>query len=96
MTNINGLGNTNSVHRLSAAKGYRQEKVAESAGVRRGEDRVEISATVARLLEKLRAGDIRTEKVESIRSQIEAGTYETDDKIDGAIDKLLDDLNDLP
>jgi anti-sigma28 factor (negative regulator of flagellin synthesis) len=36
---------------------------------------------------------IRADKVSSIKSQIDAGTYEDDTKLNGAIDKLLDDLN---
>jgi negative regulator of flagellin synthesis FlgM len=45
------------------------------------------------MLSKLKAsGDVRLDKVNDIRAQIEAGTYETPEKIDGAISKLLDDL----
>jgi anti-sigma28 factor (negative regulator of flagellin synthesis) len=41
----------------------------------------------------LQGGDVRADKVASVRAQIEAGTYETDDKLNTAADKLLDDLN---
>ncbi|MGE3962975.1 MAG: flagellar biosynthesis anti-sigma factor FlgM [Planctomycetota bacterium] len=55
-------------------------------------DRADISEH-ARWLQKLaQSSDIRQEKVDSIRSQIEAGTYDTDDKLQIAIDRLLDDL----
>ena len=55
-------------------------------------DKAEISDH-ARLLNKLTdVDDIRQEKVDSIRAQIEAGTYETDDKLSAAVDKLLEDL----
>ena len=36
--------------------------------------------------------DVRTDKVESIKSQIEAGTYEDDHKLNVSVDRLLDDL----
>ena len=36
--------------------------------------------------------DIRTDRVEDIRAQIEAGTYETDDKLEIALGRLLDEL----
>jgi len=36
--------------------------------------------------------EIRMDKVASIRSQIEAGTYETPEKLDVAIDRLLDEI----
>ncbi len=35
---------------------------------------------------------VRQEKVESVRIQIEAGTYETPDKIDVAVETLLDEV----
>ncbi len=56
-------------------------------------DRVELSG-MSGLLETLKTGgDVRTDKVASIKAQIEAGTYPDDDeKLDAAADKLLDDL----
>ena len=41
----------------------------------------------------LKSNEIRGAKVTSIKSQIAAGTYETDAKMDAAIDRLLDDLS---
>jgi anti-sigma28 factor (negative regulator of flagellin synthesis) len=46
------------------------------------------------MLATLKAGgDIRADKVADIRAQIDSGTYETDDKVNGALDGLLDDMN---
>ena len=36
--------------------------------------------------------DIRQDRVAEIRSQIESGVYETDDKLDGALERLLDEI----
>lgn len=36
--------------------------------------------------------DIRTEKVASIRQQIAAGTYDTDEKLEAALMKLMESL----
>lgn len=36
--------------------------------------------------------DIRQDRVNSIRAQIEAGTYETDDKLEIALNRLLDEI----
>ena len=36
--------------------------------------------------------DIRTDLVERIREEIANGTYETQERLDGAIDGLLEDL----
>ena len=58
----------------------------------RGEDKVELSGR-AQLLSKLHElPDVRTDLVERIKAEIDAGTYETPDKIDAAIDKLAEDL----
>jgi anti-sigma28 factor (negative regulator of flagellin synthesis) len=56
------------------------------------QDRVEIS-DVARWKAKLaEVSPMRDELVESVRAQIEAGTYETDAKIRVAAERLLADL----
>lgn len=36
--------------------------------------------------------DIRSERVAAIRAQIEAGVYETDDKLETAVSRLLDEI----
>ena len=36
--------------------------------------------------------DIRTDKVEAIKAQIASGLYESDDKMEAALDRLLDEL----
>jgi anti-sigma28 factor (negative regulator of flagellin synthesis) len=55
-------------------------------------DKLELSG-VSHLLNQLKTNDIRTDKVAAIRSQIEAGTYEDEDKLNVAADRLLDDLS---
>lgn len=54
-------------------------------------DKLELSG-VSHLLQALKSNDIRVEKVQQIKSQIEAGTYEDENKLDIAADRLLDDL----
>jgi anti-sigma28 factor (negative regulator of flagellin synthesis) len=55
-------------------------------------DRVEISG-MSHLLKTLKSGgDVRIDKVEAIKKQLDAGTYEAEDKLDIAADRLLDDL----
>jgi anti-sigma28 factor (negative regulator of flagellin synthesis) len=54
-------------------------------------DKLELSG-MSHLLATLKKNDIRAEKVAEVKSQIQAGTYEDDEKLDGAINRLLDDL----
>jgi anti-sigma28 factor (negative regulator of flagellin synthesis) len=56
------------------------------------QDKLEISG-MSHLLATLKTNDIRADKVASVRGQIDAGTYESDDKLNTAINGLLDDLN---
>ena len=58
----------------------------------RGSDSVEFSSQ-ARLLSKLKElPDVREGLVNSVRSQIDAGQYETDERLDAAINGLIEDL----
>jgi anti-sigma28 factor (negative regulator of flagellin synthesis) len=54
-------------------------------------DKLELSG-MSHLLKTLKNNDIRTDKVAEIKSQIESGTYENDQKLDIATNRLLDDL----
>jgi negative regulator of flagellin synthesis FlgM len=65
------------------------------AGTQRtgGTDRVELSEH-ARFMEKLRSmPPVRADKVAQIRAEIEAGTYESDEKLTVAMNRLLEDLD---
>jgi negative regulator of flagellin synthesis FlgM len=58
----------------------------------RGADRVEFSQT-AQLLSRLQdMPDIRFDLVARVKAEIAAGTYETPDKLDAALEGLIDDL----
>ena len=36
--------------------------------------------------------DVRADRVAEIKAQIQAGAYETDDKLEAALDRLLDEI----
>lgn len=62
------------------------------ASVARGEDQVELSEH-ARFLARMRElPEIRQDLVDRIKAEIEAGTYDTADKLDQAIEGILDDI----
>ncbi len=62
------------------------------AATRRGDDRVEVS-DAARFLARMNAmPEIRTELVNRVRSEIAAGTYDTPEKFDLALDTMIDEL----
>ena len=90
MSNINGVGQTGPLNHVYTKP--TPKPVGEAQQTTRPSDRVEIGDVKAAMLSKLKANDVRADKVQDIRAQIEAGTYETDEKLNGAIDKLMDDL----
>jgi negative regulator of flagellin synthesis FlgM len=55
-------------------------------------DQLDISSE-AKMLSQLKvAGEFRADKVADIRSQIAAGQYETQEKLDVAVNRILDEL----
>jgi anti-sigma28 factor (negative regulator of flagellin synthesis) len=55
-------------------------------------DEVDISEA-ARLVEQVQQmPEMREDRVEAVRQQIAAGTYETGDKLSGAVERLLDEI----
>jgi len=87
-----GPNRSNEIHlRRLAAK-------LRAAGITGGQgaDEVEIS-DVGRFLSFLsQLPQVRTEKVEALRRQIESGEYDCDAKIDEIIDSLLEDMGIRP
>lgn len=93
MSSINGVNGshplnvpTGSVVRSGAAAS------ATPGGARLTSDTVELSG-VNHFLSLLKSNDVRADKVAAVKAAIEAGTYETPDKLDAAVDRLLDELN---
>ncbi|MEM8738445.1 MAG: flagellar biosynthesis anti-sigma factor FlgM [Planctomycetota bacterium] len=61
----------------------------------RGSDQVDFSESaraLSRLADTPASPEFRQELVDKVRAEIEAGTYETPEKLDQAIDKLAEDL----
>jgi negative regulator of flagellin synthesis FlgM len=68
----------------------------DRVNIERPSDKVDISER-ARLLAKLSAlPEIRQDLVQNLRTQIAAGIYETPERLDAAIDQLLDELAQQP
>jgi negative regulator of flagellin synthesis FlgM len=73
-------------HRLTPAQPA--SSPYEAAGV----DQLDISPEADFVAQTRDLPDIREERVASIRAQIQAGTYETADKLDMALSRLLDEI----
>ena len=91
MNPINNVGGNSPIQKLTSAPVQKETPAAAPAKPSLA-DRVELSG-VGHLLGALKSNDIRADKVAAVKAQIEAGTYEDDDKINVAVDRLLEDLN---
>jgi anti-sigma28 factor (negative regulator of flagellin synthesis) len=89
MSSINSVGANSPLQKI--VQQPIQKQLPADAPKHPSVDKLELSG-VSHLLKTLKNNDVRVDKVAEIRAQIEAGTYETDDKLDIAADRLLDDL----
>jgi anti-sigma28 factor (negative regulator of flagellin synthesis) len=90
MNPINNVGGNSPIQKITSTP-VQKEVPATQSGRPSLADRVELSGAGS-ILSRLKSNDIRADKVAAIKAQIEAGTYEDDQKLDVAADRLLDDL----
>lgn len=68
------------------------KSAGEAAPPRRGADRAEFSQT-AQLLSRLHdLPDIRFDLVSRVKAEIQSGRYETPERLDKAVENLIDEL----
>ncbi|HUB27119.1 MAG TPA: flagellar biosynthesis anti-sigma factor FlgM [Tepidisphaeraceae bacterium] len=93
MSSINNVSNVSGISPLQqiTSTPIQRSVAPQEAEATSGGDRLELSG-VSQVFQSLQANNIRTDKVSDVKSQIEAGTYEDDTKLNSAIDKLLDDV----
>jgi anti-sigma28 factor (negative regulator of flagellin synthesis) len=92
MSGINGVGANTPLQKINVAQPVSKAIPANAPKALPLTDKVQLSH-VNQMMATLKAGgDIRADKVAAIRAQLEAGTYETEAKLDKAIDRLIDDL----
>ena len=92
MSNINGLGSVSPLQQTSSVAKTAATQVSSAANKPTLSDRIELSGLSGMHALLKSGGDFRADKVASIKAQIEAGTYETDDKFDAVSDKVLSAL----
>ncbi len=93
MSDISPIG-SGALARIGPASVERQSSSvrAEASPIRRGSDQVEVS-DMAYYMSQLRSlPPVRQDLIDQVRSQVEAGTYETPQKLDAAIEAMFEDL----
>lgn len=66
---------------------------AEPRSARRGVDRVEVSSLAQSLSRLNQEQPVRQDLIDRVRSEIEAGRYETPERIDAAVTNMLRDID---
>jgi negative regulator of flagellin synthesis FlgM len=90
---ISGTTHVHGPHGIQAPHAPRRTSETQSAlPTEAPVDRVEISPAAEAALQAAETGAIREDLVSRIRAEIAAGTYETPDKLDAALSRLLDEI----
>lgn len=92
ISNVNNLSSSSPVQKI-VSNPIQKQVAADAPAQLPATDRLELSGNSGMLQALKSQTGVRADKVASIKAQIQAGTYEDDAKLNGAIDKLLDELN---
>ncbi len=92
--NISGVSSAHSSASVNSVQGVEATELTSKTQL---EGLVEVHDNVSLSVEAVQAaetvGDVRLDRVNSIRAAIADGSYETSEKLDVAIDRLLDRLS---
>ncbi len=91
MNDISNINSVPAVIPLTGRTGTAQQETLPSTE-RLVEDEVEISDLGALLARVRDLPDIRVDKIARIRAEIEQGTYETAERLEGAVEQLLEEI----
>ena len=90
---IHGPGHVHGPHSISGPhRSFAPREAANSGGVQQL-DQLDISPEADLVSRTQELPSIRQERVSEIRAQIEAGTYETPEKLEIALGRLLDEIS---
>jgi len=89
-SSIHGTQGVNGPHSPHHSKGTSGTKSSHSTTG--PSDQLDISPAAEAAAQAVESGGIRADLVARVRSEIAAGTYETAEKLDGALEGLLNEL----
>jgi negative regulator of flagellin synthesis FlgM len=89
---IPGTTHIHGPHGINAPHAPFRGQAAGPASAARPADQIDISPAAQAAARAAESGEIRHSLVNQIRAQIADGSYETPDKLDVALDRLLDEV----
>ncbi len=93
-TNVHGAQPINGPHQIESAKSAEETTATSQADQLDISQEAELASKVAELSGQIQdIPDVRADRIASIREAIEQGTYETEDKLDIALDRFIDETS---
>ena len=90
--NVHGAQPINGPHQVDGAKPAEQTNAASQADQLDISQEADLASKVAELTGQVQdIPDVRADRIARIREAIEQGNYETEDKLDIALDRFLDE-----
>jgi negative regulator of flagellin synthesis FlgM len=89
---IHGTSHIHGPHGINAPHSLQRGHASQPTSTTTGADRVDISPAAEAAIQATESGGIRHDLVNAIRSQIADGTYETPEKLDAALARMLDEI----
>ncbi len=89
---VNGPGSVHSAFPIKQVQPTTEVKKTTEPQPVTSRDEVEISPAGKMLDDLSRSSEVRSERLTQIKAAIEAGTYETPEKLEAALEKLLDEI----
>ena len=89
---VNGPSYLHGAQAVNAPHSARTSQPAAAANAAPIQDELSLSDSAQMIDRVHQAPDIRQDRVASIRAQIANGTYETGNKLDVAVNRLLDEI----
>ena len=89
---INGPSQVHGPQGLQGPHFSNRAKNTPAEGVSRPADQLDISPAAEAAAQAAESEPVRQDLVARVRSEIASGTYETPEKLDAAVDRLLDEL----
>jgi negative regulator of flagellin synthesis FlgM len=92
--NVHGAQPINGPHQIDSAKSAEETTAASQTDQLDISHEAELASKVAELSGQVQdVPDVRADRIASIREAIEQGTYETEDKLDIALDRFIDETS---
>ena len=86
---VHGPHSVNGPHFNNSVNGPQSGKAAAGSSA----DQLDISPAAEAAIQAAESSEMRSELVARVRGEIASGTYETADKLDGALNRLLDEMS---